>query len=532
MKMNLLPEQESDKEQKIHDFFSQEADEQMATIAMPAQKGHFSITKLIIILAIAFTVIFAGLWSAIAFSRNQVFDGLSKMNFFGQVGQLITSQDKRLQGEETDRINVLLIGRGGENHEGGTLADTIIMASIKPSTQQVAMMSVPRDLYVKSPDFGWLKVNGVSAYAEKKEEGSGGPAMAKLLSDTMGQEILYYVVIDFDGFEKLIDDLGGIDVMVDNDLIDYQYPIRGREDAYPISSRFETLNIKKGLQHFDGATALKYARSRHGLGSEGSDFARSRRQQKILTAVKDKALSAGTLTSPGKISSLLSAYNMNIQTNLQLWEMLRIYNLAKDVSQDAIIHQQLDDSPAGMLYSNKINGAYVLLPDGGSFAKIRTVWQNVFTASSTDFAVMTTADDAGIAKEIKRLNEQAAKDKEAFKVISSTPTTTTATSTAPVETTTVPVSENPSIEILNGTFIAGWASTEKSILEAKGLKVVSVGNAPTRDYSSVHIYDLSGGKYPSTAAKLADTYGVAVSKSGAPADSDADFLVVLGKKSE
>ena len=532
MKINFLPD-----ESEIEPDFNRaiRANDSFST----KKESNFSLAKLIITLAIIFIIIFAGLASILAFSKNQIFDNLSKMNIFGQVGQFITSQDKKLVGEEQDRVNFLLMGMGGKTHEGGLLTDTIIMVSYKPSTNQIAMMSIPRDLYVKADGYGWNKINAINVYAEKNKEGSGGEELAKTLSQVLDLEIPYYVAVDFDGFEKLIDEFGGVDVVVDNDLIDYQYPIRGREDAYPISSRFEKLVIKKGQQHLDGQTALKFSRSRHALGSEGSDFARSKRQQKIIAALKDKVISSQTLLSPGKISKLLSTYNENVYTNMQLWELLRTFNLTKGINTNEIIQQQLSDSGSGMLYSQKINGAYVLLPTGGSYAKIKAVWENIFTSTSTDFKVMATNEDADLAQEIEKLNAQS--KKENFSVVSSTKTTTTPTSSAPSTSDVIDQItdqtdgqadyqlEQASIEIRNGTTINGWATQEKNKLLAKKFTISQTGNAPTREYKNIFIYDLSNGSYLATARELSSVYGVSVLKTAPPFTSNASFLIILGK---
>ena len=530
MKLNFLPEEAHIKHQENKSL----------GIENPVIQPSFNLTKLIIILAVAFLIIFAGLAGILAFSKNQIFADLSKLNFLSQVGQLITSQDKKLIGEEQDRVNVLLLGIGGEGHEGGKLTDTIILASYKPSEEKFAMMSIPRDLYIKSENFGWTKINAVYAYAEQKKEGDGPRAISEALENLFDQQINYHVVVDFEGFEKLIDDLGGIDVMVDNDLIDNSYPAKGRENAYPYSSRFERLVIKKGPQQFDGETALKFARSRHGAGSEGSDFARSRRQQKIIMAVKDKALSS--LINPGKVSSMISAYNKNIKTNLQLWEILRIYNLTKNIDRETIINQQLDDSPQGLLYSQMLNGAYVLLPRGSNYSKIRAIWQNIFTSTSTDFIVKQTDEDANLARELEKINQESKKN-ESFTVISSTKATTTVDTddnnqiindisnneNDNVSSTLPPYQgEKASIEIRNGTEINGWASTEKTKLLTQKFNITQVGNAPTKDYGKVYVYNITG-QNPATALELSKIYNVSILTETPPFPSKASFLIILGK---
>ncbi|MEK7653274.1 MAG: LCP family protein [Patescibacteria group bacterium] len=470
------------------------------------------------IIAILIIVAFFGVTifsSSMVFSDRELLDNLSKINFFQQVGKLIAAKSKKLHGEKNDRINLLILGIGGAGHDGGNLTDTIILGSFKPSINQAAMMSIPRDLMVKSENLGWLKINAINAYAEKSSPGSGGKAAADEMSRLLNDDVYYYLTVDFDGFEKLIDEFGGVEVEVENNLTDYQYPILGQEDAYPIESRYETLKIKKGLQSLDGKTALKYARSRHALGVEGSDFARSKRQQKILAALKEKIFSASTLFSPKKINALLETYNQHISTNLEIWEMLKLYELGKQADGAKIINRSLTNGPGGLLHDQITEeGAYVLLPNDSSYGAIRSLWQNIFDDATAK--AITDSDTAFIPPPIIKPN--------------ATSTPAQATSTPTLEPETDFTQERATIEIQNGTFVAGWATREFERLKELGFKVLKFGNAPTRDYTSVTIYDLSRGKYPLTIKELEKIYNTtAADKIPASIDSMVNILIVLGK---
>lgn len=550
VKINFLPEEPLDKEEFIDQkpVYQPNNTSIKPIYRQKPRKGFFlrhwkTLATIIIVAIFVCGVAFA---ASVIFSGKGLVENLSQLKVFSQVGQLITSQDKKLIGESEDRVNILMIGVGGKGHEGGMLADTMILGSFKPSTNQIAMMSIPRDMYVKVDGYGWMKINAINAYAEQRKEGSGGDATAQALSKLLGIEIPYHVTIDFDGFEQLIDQFGGVDVVVDQDLIDNSYPIRGREDVYPISSRFEKLVIRKGPHHFDGATALKYARSRHALRSEGSDFARSKRQQKIISALKEKVLSTGTFFNVSKINNLLSTYNENVQTNLQVWEMLRIYQLGKNVDTSAALRLTLDDAAGGFLRSQTMNGAYVLLPVGGSYSKLKATWKNIFLGSSTPM-IIDTGNDENFTAELEKLNQQSKKEP----LISSTPTTTPSSTTpvinnvvTPASTTsqitissTLPItpvkpaftSEKAKVEIKNGTLITGWAGSEKIKLQGKGFIVSGTGNAPTRDYKSIHIYDVSSNA-PLSLTELKKVYGVSASATlPAGVTSNADILIILGK---
>lgn len=281
-----------------------------------------------------------------------------KINFLGQIGQLVGSSDKKIKGEEEGRINILLLGMGGEGHDGAYLTDTIILASIKPG-EKISMLSIPRDLVVPIPDYGWRKINNANAFKEFREPGSGGEFTSQIISQTFGVPINYYVRIDFDGFKKIIDDLGGIGIYVEKSFTDYSYPT--------FDFKYQTVSFEKGWQIMDGETALKFVRSRHGTNGESSDFARSKRQQKVLLALKEKILSLGTLINPQKIYKIISNYKENVKTNFEIWEAIRLAKLVKDAKSQEIIHKVLDDSPDSPLYATNIGGAYVLEPRARGF---------------------------------------------------------------------------------------------------------------------------------------------------------------------
>lgn len=503
----------------LKDIFDTE--ESVESLKQPSPKIN-GWKKLLASIFVIFFVIFVVFASSVAFSNENLIRGLSKLDFLIQFGDLINGSDRPLKGESEDRINFLLIGIGGKNHEAGTLADTIIIATLKPSTKQIALISIPRDLYVKPQEQNWMKINAISAYAEKKNPGSGPEALKSFLSQLLETEIHYYGEVDFEGFEKLIDEFGGVDLIVENDLIDYSYPIKGRESAYPYESRFEKLVIKKGEHHFNGSIALKYARSRHALGREGSDFARSKRQQKILLALKDKILVPGTLFNLTKINALLDMYKDNVSTNMEIWEMVKLLGIAKEIDFSSLISFSLIDN--AMLYDQMINGAYVLLPYGGNFEKISFVWKNIFNIGTSTVAIdktkwaefkdtTTSTKSSSTEKLINVVTEDTLDDTELIKKEN--------------ETTTKPT--KASIEIQNGTFIDGWASQEKSKLINKGFDITKIGNANLRDYKNIKIYDFSKGKYNEELSKLSTIYEITPIEAPIELKSSSDILIILGK---
>lgn len=403
-----------------------------------------------------------------------------KNTFFSGLSHLVINPSAQLEGEENDRINILLLGMGGENHDGGNLTDTIILLSLKPSTKQAAMISVPRDMVAPDSNGNWKKVNSINAYAEAEKDGSGGKAVCDTLSTLLDEPIPYYIRADFQGFINIIDEVGGVDVYVENTFDDYTYPVLGREDAADYYSRFEHLHFDKGWQKMDGATALKYARSRHSLGVEGSDFARAKRQQIVLEAAKDKVLSRNTLTNPATLTKIIGQLESHIGTNLQISEMIKLWNMFKDVQKAQITNKVLDNSVSGLLMDSRGDGgAYILLPRGNSFKPIRDMIDTIFgdilqaSSSSSDISVPKMANSETI--KIKKIKESA------------------------------------TIEILNGTWISGIASKASANLKEAGFTVLKLGNSQERNYTRNTIYDLTYGTKKEALEALKTAYNAEVS---------------------
>ena len=387
-----------------------------------------------------------------------------------------------LKGEDQDRINFVLLGMGGPNHDGANLTDTIIVGSFKPSTKRLVLMSLPRDLSVPIAGYGWRKINSANALAEAKEPGSGGQATADLIGEILEIPIHYYFRVDFAGFVKIIDDLGGIEVEVDNTLDDYSYPIMGEEDNPDYYSRFEHLHIDAGQQTMDGELALKYARSRHGLGAEGSDFARSKRQQKILMAIKEKLFDANNLFKPKLIMNIISDAENHVSTNLTPEELVSAWQLAKDMKAENIINLNLDNGPTGLLYDQKgADGAYLLVPRGGDFKEIIAQFNAALLESPAEETIVSPTTDSNIS--------------ESSEII--------ATSPAPaINPADLPAKANARLDIRNSTAINGLAASTRTKLQKYGFTVVNVSNTSHKNLSTTTIYDLTYGAKPDDLALL------------------------------
>ena len=304
--------------------------------------------------------------------------------------QLITDSGLK---NDRGRINVLLLGIGGQGHKGPDLSDTLILASIDKDSKDVALVSIPRDLW--APSLG-AKINAAYAFGQEKDK--GGLALAqKIVSDLFDLPISYAIRVDFNGFIKAVDLVGGLDIDVENPFTDTKYPIAGKEDdtcGYQIETqeidgvvtviakdatgsaiivtdennpficRYETISFDMGPTHMDGTTALKFVRSRQGTNGEGSDFARSRRQQVVLDAFRSKVLSLETLLDPGKLFGLAATFGESFETDIEQSRFLDFYKLSKKLS--GTDHVVLGDLGKGqsvfVVGAPGKYGAFVLVP--------------------------------------------------------------------------------------------------------------------------------------------------------------------------
>ena len=162
-----------------------------------------------------------------------------------------------------------------------------------------------------------------------------------IIEDIVGIPIHYAMVIDFSQFETLIDYIGGIDMVVPLAFTDMEYPVVGKENDecggdLTYACRYQTLVFEKGLQHMDGKRALMYVRSRHAEGEEGNDFARGRRQQDIIVAVKAKILSLEPWYHPDMSLHLFQSFDDATKTNLTIGQLLALGKLGMGVNPDAI----------------------------------------------------------------------------------------------------------------------------------------------------------------------------------------------------
>jgi len=220
----------------------------------------------------------------------------------------------------SDRVNLLVMGYGGSGHDGAYLTDSMMVMSLLPQSQHTTLISVPRDLWVQIPANSrqYHKLN--YAYVDGSNNGAnpvgGGNEAAQKVSAVTGLDVKYWLTINFAGFRDFINAIGGVDVYVP-DSFTAKYPAN---DDPNINPNWIKVHFSKGMQHMDGETAIRYARARYVLDNpaEGSDFARSARQQIIIKAALSKVRQFSTWPS---LYNALTALQHTVYTNLSLADL-------------------------------------------------------------------------------------------------------------------------------------------------------------------------------------------------------------------
>ena len=292
----------------------------------------------------------------IAFNNISAKNSDDRSSFFLHNGEILPDQ---LLSEGDSRINILSLGIDA----AAGLTDSIEIISIDPVNNKIALLSIPRDLHVyNSAEKRFTKINevynsGIAACQKAKKAcdpkvDAGGALIKKSVAETLDIQISYFTRIDFNGVKKIVDNLGGIQVNVDKALYDSKYP-------NSTNTGFDPVNIKAGVQNFNGDTALKYARSRQST----SDFDRARRQQQVINAMRSRALQLNFLANPKKITDLITTIGRNFKTDLQANEIISLAKIIASVDNDDITTAILDNGPTGPLVSSTSSaGQYVLVP--------------------------------------------------------------------------------------------------------------------------------------------------------------------------
>jgi LCP family protein required for cell wall assembly len=220
----------------------------------------------------------------------------------------------------SERTNLLVISYGGGDHDGSLLTDSLLVVSMLPQNTHTSLISIPRDLTVQVPEGSGIyqKINTVYQVGSNagKDHIAGGDAVAHKTSQITGLNVKNWMMIDFNGFRELIDAIGGIDVYVPA-AFTANYP---KNDNPNIDASWISVRFQKGNQQMDGETAIRYARARYVTDNlaEGTDFARSARQQIIVKALLAKVQQISTWP---KLLDALNVLQKTIYTNMSLVDL-------------------------------------------------------------------------------------------------------------------------------------------------------------------------------------------------------------------
>ncbi|MGB4759257.1 MAG: LCP family protein [Candidatus Saccharimonadales bacterium] len=342
----------------------------------------------------------------------------------------------QLQVEGDSRVNILLLGVGGEEHaEGTNLSDSMMVMSINPLDNTVALLSLPRDLWVPV-DGTYMKINAAYQQGMFDYQGdnvgktndwpviqAGLKSVDMVVSDALGVPINFNVLIDFKAFEEAIDAVGGIDITVPEKLVDYN--VAWENGWNPVIA-------EAGPQHMDSQQALLYVRSRY--GSDRGDFDRAERQRAVIVALQKEVLSAGTLVNPVKVSQLIDSLGDNIRTDIGGEERTCLLNTARKIDSSKAASIDLYDYVEG----DMIRGQSVQIPKAGTY-----------DYSEIQSYVRNQLRDSYLAR------------------------------------------ENAEVLVVNGTNKTGLAIKVANELKSYGYNATEAGNAQQQTYTTTQIIDVS-----------------------------------------
>ncbi len=361
-----------------------------------------------------------------------------------------------------ETVNFLLIG--SDKRPGGSFrTDTMVLVILWPKEGQVSMISIPRDLWIYIPTVGMQRINTAYQSGELADYSGGGPGLLRdTIAYNLGIRIDHTAMVEFTGFQRIVDTLGGINVPVscpytDWHLIDPSYDPNN-------SDNWSLYTVQPGIDHMDGELALWYARSR----LESSDFDRGRRQQEVLRAIFNQALSTDTLA---RIPQLYNDFSSAITTDLGLGDILKLALYAPKLTNANIRSYYL--RPPYVTPWVTPGGADVLLPNQPSLEQL---------------------------------------------LVEATTLSTTA-----VQRQTV------SVEIQNGTSFAGWDILAANRLNYAGFET-HILPADRQDYATSVLVDLTAAQDPAARNAILNSLGLysATVMSAPDPNSPTQYRLVLG----
>lgn len=428
-----------------------------------------------------------------------------------QVAATLPDWDKK------DKVNILLLGIDPRPDETEPpRSDTIIVVHIDPETETVTMMSIPRDVWVFIPGFQEDKINAAYPLGEANADivpGGGPTLVAQTIEANFGIPIHYFATVDFDGFRTIVDTIGGI-------VIDVPAPVK--DDQYPTETYGLTrVYFPTGLQKMDGETALRYARTRHG----DNDVARGNRQQQVLQAIREQAISLGLIT---RANELISEIGDAVRTDLNFNQMLALANLGRKIDTSAIRTVNLWEM--GLLTEHEPEF------EGDAFY-FEANWEGVHQVMADLFAVQlpptptpapTPSPTAEPTEAPTATPTGAATDATPTSDVDVSTATTEPEPTATTRPTPVPgpnVDFAAPVVVQNSSGIALLATDSVAILTAAGFTEVYADASDLPEPTTV-IYDNVGS--PETALYIAELLGLDPSVIQ-PGVGGTAILVVLGE---
>jgi LCP family protein required for cell wall assembly len=380
----------------------------------------------------------------------------------------------------TDRVTILLMGldyRDWAKGEGPPRTDSMMLVTLDPISGTAGMLSIPRDLWVEIPAYGHGRINTAYFLGEQDRLPGGGPSLAvKTVEKFLGVPIPYYLQVDFGAFVRMVDEIGGVEINVPEEIV--VDPI-ARAPGEP-----NTVTLQPGIQRLNGEVALAYARARK---TEGGDFDRANRQQQVAMAIRDEVLRLDMIpTLVAKAPALYQELAAGIHTNLTLEQMLSLGLLAVKVSPDDI-RRGVIAPPMMVTFETVVYGgeeAQVLKPVPD---QIRMLRDEVFTSTGAIGPSIESDDPKVAAGE-----------------------------------------ENARLAVLNGAGEEGVAGRTADLLRELGFNVTEVGNADRMDYPQTRVVDYTGNPY--TTQYLVDLMGLTQGQILIQLlpDSEVDVALVVG----
>jgi len=374
-----------------------------------------------------------------------------------------------------DRVTVLLLGIDERAQENGPWrTDTLMLLTLDPTTQQAGVLSIPRDLWVPIPGYDDGRINAAHFLGELYGYPEGGPGLAKeTVEYNLGVQINYYVRVNFAAFVQIVDQIGGVDIYVEQTINDQQYP--------DYNYGYDPLYIEAGWHHFDGELTLKYVRTRHG----SNDFERARRQQQVMYVILERITSLELLPDLARnASDIYHILDKKKKTNMALDQMLALVNIVSSIERSDIRFGVLDENTTQPWVTP--DGAQVLIPLRDEMRQVR------------DYIFASDNQTGGVPGE-------------------------SATDLLPT-----PTLEAATLAVLNGTTRNGFAAETAEFLKSKGFDVIAVANADRQDYTSTLI--VVNRDRPATLSLLLKQMNLSPTAiiRGTDANTTQDITIVLG----